>query len=58
MKNELAKRSITFKGASWKRIAEETYQAYKEGDEVLRVSHEAGIGKFIDRVVPVAVMKS
>ncbi|GAG14081.1 unnamed protein product, partial [marine sediment metagenome] len=31
--------------------------AYKNVDEVVKVSHHLGIGKLVARVVPVAVMK-
>jgi tRNA-splicing ligase RtcB (3'-phosphate/5'-hydroxy nucleic acid ligase) len=54
---DMAKKGITLKGASMKGIAEETYQAYKDVDEVVRVSDEAGIGQLVCRLVPVAVMK-
>jgi tRNA-splicing ligase RtcB len=57
IKTELAKRGITIKGASNKGIAEEASAAYKDVDEVVRVSHAAGIGNLVARVVPVAVMK-
>jgi len=57
VRDDLAKKGIMIKGASMKGIAEETYQAYKDVDEVVRVSHETGIGKLVYRVVPVAVMK-
>jgi len=55
--SDLAQKGIIIKGASMRGIAEETYQAYKDVDEVVRVSHEAGIGKLVARVVPLAVMK-
>jgi tRNA-splicing ligase RtcB len=57
VKSDLANKGIIVKGASWKGLAEETYQAYKDVDEVVRVSHEAGLGKLVARVVPIAVMK-
>jgi tRNA-splicing ligase RtcB len=38
-------------------VAEEASQAYKDVDEVVRVSHEAGLGKIVAKVVPVGVMK-
>jgi tRNA-splicing ligase RtcB (3'-phosphate/5'-hydroxy nucleic acid ligase) len=57
VKSDLASKGIIVKGASMRGIAEETYQAYKDVDEVVRVSHAAGIGKLVYRVVPVAVMK-
>jgi tRNA-splicing ligase RtcB len=57
VKSDLASKGIIIKGASWKGIAEETYQAYKDVDEVVRVSHEVGIGNLVCRVVPIAVIK-
>lgn len=54
---DMEKMDIFVKGVSWKGIAEETYQVYKDIDEVIRVSDGAGIGKIVARVVPVAVMK-
>ena len=38
-------------------MIEEAPEAYKDVDEVVRVSHEAGIGKLVARLVPLAVMK-
>jgi len=55
--DDLAKMNIELKGASKKGIVEEAYQVYKDVDEVVRVSHDAGIGQLVARVVPLAVMK-
>jgi len=57
IKQELAGKGVELQSTSWKGIAEEASQAYKDVDEVVRVSHEVGIGKLVARVVPVAVMK-
>ena len=57
IKNELAKQGIEVKAASWKALAEEAPQVYKDIDEVVRVSHEVGIGNLIAKLKPVAVMK-
>ena len=51
------KKNIQVKGASWKGIAEEAPDAYKDIDEVIKVSKEAGIGKPVVRVVPLGVIK-
>jgi tRNA-splicing ligase RtcB len=40
---------ILVKGASWKGIAEEASGAYKDVDEVVRVSHEANSGNLVAR---------
>ncbi len=57
VKKDLAGRGIMVRGASMRGIAEETYQAYKDIDEVVRVSHDVGIGNLVCRVVPLAVIK-
>lgn len=57
IKNELEKRNIYVKCASWKGIAEEAPLAYKDIDEVVKVSHEAGIGTLVVKVVPLGVIK-
>ncbi|MBN2112147.1 RtcB family protein [Candidatus Woesearchaeota archaeon] len=54
---ELAAKGIEVKGASWKGIAEEMPEAYKDIDEVVRVSDGVGIGKAVARLVPLEVMK-
>jgi len=57
IRDELARRGIELKSTSWKGVAEEAAAAYKDVDEVVRVSHEAGIGRLVARVVPIGVMK-
>ncbi|HLD05185.1 MAG TPA: RtcB family protein [Candidatus Nanoarchaeia archaeon] len=57
IKKELEERHIYIKAASWKGISEEAPGAYKDVDEVVRVSHEAGIGKLVVRLVPLGVVK-
>lgn len=54
---DLEKKGIEIKGTSWKGIAEEAPQMYKDIDEVVRVSHELGIGNMVARLVPLGVMK-
>jgi tRNA-splicing ligase RtcB len=54
---ELEKKGIFVKGASWKGIAEEASEAYKDIEEVVRVSHEAGIGNIVVRLKPIGVVK-
>jgi tRNA-splicing ligase RtcB len=54
---ELEAKGISVKGASWKGIAEEAPGAYKDPEEVVRVSHEAGIGKLVVRLKPIGVVK-
>ncbi|MBN1377134.1 RtcB family protein [Candidatus Woesearchaeota archaeon] len=50
-------KDIELKGASFKGIAEESPGAYKDIDEVIKVTKEAGLAKPVARVVPVAVIK-
>ena len=57
IRDELAGRGIELKSSSWKGVAEEASGAYKDVDEVVRVSDEVGIGRLVARLVPVAVMK-
>ncbi len=57
IRDELLKKGIELQSTSWKGVAEEASAAYKDVDEVVRVSHEIGIGRMVARVVPVGVMK-
>lgn len=57
IKQELESKGIELKSTSWKGIAEEAPQAYKNVDEVVKVSDAVGIGKLVARVVPIGVMK-
>jgi tRNA-splicing ligase RtcB len=54
---DLAQKGIITKAASWKVMAEEAPQAYKDIDEVARVTEEAGISNKVCRFVPLACMK-
>ncbi len=57
IKQELEQKGIELRSTSWRGVAEEASQAYKDVDEVVRISHEAEIGQLVAKVVPVAVMK-
>jgi tRNA-splicing ligase RtcB len=57
IKRELESKGVELKSTSWKGVAEEASQAYKDIDEVVKVSHEVGIGKMVAKVVPVGVIK-
>ncbi len=57
VKANLNKKNIEVKAASMKGLAEEAPEVYKDIDEVIKVSSEAGIGKPVARLVPLAVMK-
>jgi tRNA-splicing ligase RtcB len=54
---DLGARGIEVKATSWQGLAEEACAAYKDVDEVVRVSHQLGIGNMVAKVVPIAVMK-
>jgi len=57
VKADLEKKGIYVRSASWKGIAEEAPGVYKDIDEVVKVSHEVGIGNLVVRVVPIGVVK-
>ncbi len=57
IRDELAKKGVELKATSWKGVAEEASAAYKDVDEVVRVSHETRLGRLVARVVPIGVMK-
>lgn len=54
---QLGERGISVRCDSWKSIAEEAPDCYKDVDEVARVSDQAGIGHIVARLVPVGVVK-
>ena len=54
---ELEQQGIYIKGSSLRGLAEEASGAYKDCDEVVRVSHELGIGNKIARLTPLGVLK-
>lgn len=57
VRQELKAKGIQLKAAGLKGIAEEASQVYKDVDEVVRISHESGIGKMVARLVPLGVIK-
>ncbi len=54
---ELAQMGVIVRGAGMGTIVEEIPQAYKDVDSVVRVVHEAGIGRKIARLKPMGVIK-
>jgi tRNA-splicing ligase RtcB len=54
---QLQERGIFVRGQSKATIAEEAPGAYKDLDEVVRVSHEVGIGTKVAKMVPVCNIK-
>ena len=57
IRDQLQKKDIELVATSWKSIAEEAPSAYKDIDEVVRVSHSLGLGKMVVRLTPLGVMK-
>jgi len=57
IRDDLARKGIELKSTNWRGVAEEASGAYKDVEEVVRVSDEFGLGRLVARVVPVAVMK-
>lgn len=57
VKRELEEHNILVKAASWRGVSEEAPKAYKDVDEVVKVSHDAGIGNMVARVKPMGVVK-
>jgi len=57
VKKQLNKEDIEIEAGSWEGVAEEAPQAYKDVNEVVRVSHEAGIATLVAKLKPIAVMK-
>ena len=57
IKQDLAKKNIEIKAGSWESIAEEGPEVYKDIDEVVSVSHKAGIGNLVAKMKPVGVIK-
>ncbi len=55
--SKLKQKGIYVRGVSWKGIAEEAPDVYKDVDEVVLVSHKVGIGKLVAKLVPLGVIK-
>ncbi len=57
VKNSLQKKGIELEAGSYKGIVEESPEVYKDIDEVVEVSHKAGIGNLVARLKPLGVVK-
>jgi tRNA-splicing ligase RtcB (3'-phosphate/5'-hydroxy nucleic acid ligase) len=57
VKKELEERGIDIESTSSKGLAEEASYAYKDIDEVVRVSDKVGLGEVVAKLKPLAVMK-
>jgi len=53
----LQKKGIYAHPASWKVMAEESPDAYKNVDDVVRITHNAGISRKVAKMVPLGVVK-
>lgn len=57
IKKQLEKKGIYIETGSLRGLSEEAPSAYKDVDEVVRVSHEAGIGNLVAKLRPLGVVK-
>ncbi|MBU0761243.1 MAG: RtcB family protein [Nanoarchaeota archaeon] len=57
IKKQLQEKNIIIETNSMAGIVDEAPQAYKDVDEVVRVSHELGIGNLVAKLKPLAVVK-
>ncbi len=57
LRDELTARGIVVRAGSMPGLAEEAPQAYKDVARVVEVVHQAGIGKKVARLEPIAVIK-
>lgn len=57
VKQRLERKGIVIRAASLAVIAEETPEAYKSVDDVVEVTHRAGISRKVARLVPLGVAK-
>ncbi len=57
VKKNLEKLGIDIESGSFKGLSEEAPEAYKDVDEVVKVSDKLGIGKLVCKLKPIAVMK-
>lgn len=57
VKATLSTKNIEVKSKGWKGLAEEAPGVYKDIDEVVKISHEVGIGNRICKLFPLSVIK-
>ncbi|MBN2458893.1 RtcB family protein [Candidatus Woesearchaeota archaeon] len=57
VRKELEEHKIYLKAGSLKGVSEEAPAVYKDIDEVVKVSHEAGIGNLVAKLRPIGVIK-
>ena len=56
LQNNLKEKNIVLNASSSKGTLEEAPEVYKDVDEVVRTSHEIGIGKKVAKLIPLAVL--
>ncbi|HRZ86057.1 MAG TPA: RtcB family protein [Candidatus Paceibacterota bacterium] len=57
IKKEMEERHIEVSAGSWKSLVEEASEAYKDIDEVAKVSSDLGLGKLVAKLRPLVVIK-
>jgi len=57
LRDDLRRKGIYVKSETWNGLAEEAPEVYKDIDEVVRVSHELGIGNLVAKMRPLGVIK-
>ena len=57
VEQKLKEHDVILKAGSLRGIMEEAPEAYKDVDEVVRVSHELGIGNLVAKLKPLGVVK-
>jgi tRNA-splicing ligase RtcB len=57
LRRDLERRGVLVRGTSRRGLAEEKPQAYKDIDEVVEISHRAGLARKVARLTPLGVVK-
>jgi tRNA-splicing ligase RtcB len=57
LKEKLESRGILVRGTSWRGLAEEKPEAYKDIEAVVEASDQAGLARRVARLVPLGVVK-
>jgi tRNA-splicing ligase RtcB len=57
LKKELGDKDVILEAGSARGAVDEAPEAYKDVNEVVRVSHELGIGRLVAKLKPLGVVK-
>jgi tRNA-splicing ligase RtcB (3'-phosphate/5'-hydroxy nucleic acid ligase) len=57
VRSQLETRGILVRGSSWRGLAEEKPEAYKDIDAIVEISHRAGLARKVARLIPLGVVK-